>query len=809
MAPGFTPSLTLALLCVPLVLASPSTAAEHDNEIRRVESDTYAVVFFESGTVQLLAGSEGERVPLATLENVASADGAHRARGPMRLSNSADAADARDVVHVENVATMLSKRQSAWPEIRAQGPTGSEISAVWTFLPESVRVVYAFPRDDAGQTDTALLPIRLDEGTECVEKFKPARWLQHPHGGEPYQQTAGTVNRYRRGDASMCIAVDGGFEDLVKDGAICLKARPFRRPWQTDRIEAAAAFDFGKEAFAPYRGVALAGRDRLMLNVESPQPFYLWDSLAEPITLQANAVNLSERTETVNLNVVARTIDGEVLLESTEYRRLMPLEKWTVPVAFPVKTPGPVYLTVEAQHPWQTVVQEFCLGFLPQRDFQDDRDSRFGISAYTNEVPRHPESRGEEAVFHLMRRMGVRWLRMASDRGLAHRSGLYTWYQNSVYGPAFADYREGRPSWMHDAKNREEMLRGNLLLAKKNGDVVLEWTNEWNLIGGEGNAVMAERYVKDWMLPLLALRNDLAPEIKLAGPVIAGGDLAYLRKVYEAGGWPTFDYLDFHAGGDPRSPDYEAEGDCWSYLTTLRGIHEAMRKYGAKPLWMTEFYAPTAANSSINHNERVASQNLTLEIALAVAADVRGMMYYRFNDADYGTEIHDPETTSEPLNRETYFGLVRRDWCPKAGVWAYQTAAWMFDGASFLGDVPMTEQDSFGLLFDGNRGQFAVLWSRKEGYQTAVPAHPRTGARRPWQTHYSVRTPVSLRAKGDSITVIDWVGREQIVQADSDGQATIELTGAPIYVLGADLEPHQGKFSLMFQSEPSPVKAKE
>ena len=142
--------------------------------------------------------------------------------------------DTRDVVHVEHVATALSKRQSAWPTVRVQGPTGNDVSAVWTFLPESVRVVYTFRSTEDMQTGTALLPVVLDEDAKCAESIKPARWVQHPYGGEPYQQTAGMAGRYERGTHSMIVAVDGGFANLVENGSICLRARPFRRPWQTD-----------------------------------------------------------------------------------------------------------------------------------------------------------------------------------------------------------------------------------------------------------------------------------------------------------------------------------------------------------------------------------------------------------------------------------------------------------------------------------------------------------------------------------------------------------------------------------------------
>jgi hypothetical protein len=404
--------------------------------------------------------------------------------------------------------------------------------------------------------------------------------------------------------------------------------------------------------------------------------------------------------------------------------------------------------------------------------------------------------------------MGVRWLRAPGGpetHKLAHELGFFTWYQNSIAGPDAHAYLAGtRVTWINEEKNRVNWLRSNLQRVKDQGDLVFEFSNEWNLHGGERKGLLAEKYVKDWLVPLKRLRDAEFSSIELAGGVVGNADDVYLEKVYKAGGWPLFDILDLHAAGSPRSADFDDGNTYWSYLAALRGIREILRKYGAKELWLSEFYSPVAPNSSCSNNERVAAQDLTLQIVLAIAADVRGFMYYCFDDFDrFGPNISSAETIGEPADRECYFGLIRRDWTPKATLWAYATAAWYLEGAKFLGDVAMPKPWLHGLLFEGRRGKVAVLWSRQEGYLLHEPAHPRHTHPEPWEPIWTDKVSVPLKSAGKTITVVDCVGRARTLQPDKDGMVTVELDGAPLYVLGVELAPSEGHFSRILRPRSS------
>jgi hypothetical protein len=233
-------------------------------------------------------------------------------------------------------------------------------------------------------------------------------------------------------------------------------------------------------------------------------------------------------------------------------------------------------------------------------------------------------------------------------------------------------------------------------------------------------------------------------------------------------------------------------------LGTLRRVHEAMRKYGKKDLWMTEVYAATAPNSSCSISERDAAEDIALMHGLAVAADVKGTMLHCLDDYDLYEEIKTSAQIGEPVERECYFGLVRRDWMPKPGLWSYQTAAYYLDGAEFLGDIVVSDKDLNGLLFKTNRGAVAMLWSRKVGYRRQEAAHPRQTQRMPWKSSWTVGTPITFAGKS-AVAVVDCVGRSRQVSPDQNGRITLEITGSPIYVVGGDFKTYTGRYSRMFK----------
>lgn len=694
----------------------------------------------------------------------------------------------------------VDERRGATPVVTLRSP--ENVTLTLTLLPRLVRLQCTAPAagDPPGDPVPATLACTLGADFVPEHEERPTRWLRHPSGGAPVPTNAGTVACFRRGNDTLAIAGDHGAYGLVRDGKLHLIARKNLAPWAAAgwTVSAGVACNAGPAGAAS--ALSLAGSEPLLLRLETPGPFGL-SARPGPIALTAHLANLAPQTRRVRLTVTARDWDGGAVLRRECERELPPAGEWreTLPLVAPEA--GPLFVEAEARSGTACSLQRTCVGVLPERPFRDGAASRFGISAYTGHIEQHAAVRSEADLLALMQRLGVRWLRMSNDRKLAHRLGFHTFYQNGPSGPVFDQYRRGEPTWMGIEANRRDFLKGNLDRTRDQGDEYFEFSNEWNLWGGERQALLAGNLARDWMQPLAELRQQLAPGVKLAGAVVANADLPFLQGLYDAGAWDSFEALAFHASGVPKAPDLDDPQDYWTVLGTLAGVRQALRRFGDKELWMTEFYAPVAPNSSITNNERIEAEHLVLTCALGVAAGVRNMMLYRLDDIDLGDRglIAAAADVGEPTEREQYFGMLHRDWSPKATLWAYQTAAWMLDGATFAGDVRLPDPALRGLAFDGPHGRLALLWSRAEGAHGQEPYRPALAHPEPWEDPWRLDRTVPVRVPASGVTVVDCIGRRRGLRPDATGQVRLALSGAPVFVLGADWATERGRFSRMLE----------
>jgi hypothetical protein len=780
---------------------SPAFPATVPNS--RFAGKNYSLAFHDDGRVDIFFRDGKSEVLAGTVGAFEFPAGKIRTAGKVVIDTAMRPVSDKEKVNFENIATALEVQKSGWPQVNVQYKLeGGSLTAQWTLMPDMVRVQFQITpaKEDQRVDGPAVLGFQMADKTALAEQIKPARWYRHPLGGVPYQLTAGMADRYTLAQKSFIIANDHGLPQVYDPAKkqISLFVRNVKRPWLTDQLQGNLVFSFSRHPAAMDLAVAAAGEDRLMMVVKSPDPFYLWNDAQKPIVLKACLANLNTKPERVEVEYLARDMDGKIIAQGQQAQRLEPLNIRELPIQISPKDIGPIFLEIQARHSRAAVFENITVGVMADRKFLDGENSRFGVAAYRGEVGMHTELRSEPQLLEFMRKIGVRWLRASGDHLLAQKYGFYTWYQNGPYGPAADDYFKGKPSWMNEPANRENFLKGNLQWVIDKKDVCLEFTNEWNLFGGENNGVLAEKLAKDWMIPLKKLRDQMVPKVKLAGCIIANGDLVFLDKIHKAGAWDSFDILAVHAACCPRTPDLDDGNTYWSYLATLRRVHEAMRKYGKKELWMTEMYAPTAPNSACSLTERQAADDITLMFGLAVAADVRGVMFYCLDDFDHQEEIKTARDLGEPTEREDYFGIIRRDWMPKAGLWSYQTAAWLFDGAKFIGDIVLPDKDLRGLLFETPKGKLALLWSRKEGFQDHGPSHTRFTHLPPWIDPWSVRTPLTIRTEKSQVRIFDSIGREKILSPDQSKGVTVELSGSPVYILGGKFKTYQGHFSKIF-----------
>ena len=149
------------------------------------------------------------------------------------------------------------------------------------------------------------------------------------------------------------------------------------------------------------------------------------------------------------------------------------------------------------------------------------------------------------------------------------------------------------------------------------------------------------------------LTGGLAPAHTDGDGGVAPGD--FLTAVYAAGAGGAFDAVALHPYSYPALPDDSGTGG-WNSFVRLPEVHAVMADRGdaAKPVWLTEFGAPTGTGEGAVDPQR---QALILERGFAEARRlpfVGPVFVYALRDA--GTD---------PADREQNFGVLRADRTPK------------------------------------------------------------------------------------------------------------------------------------------------
>lgn len=133
----------------------------------------------------------------------------------------------------------------------------------------------------------------------------------------------------------------------------------------------------------------------------------------------------------------------------------------------------------------------------------------------------------------------------------------------------------------------------------------------------------------------------------------------FVRRMYEAGAGGSFDALGMHPYNYPVEPMYDHPLNAFS--ATLPAVHRVMEENGDgwKKVWLTEYGAPTAGYRSITEEEQ--ADFLVKAYDQVVRWDWTGpLFYYMHRDQSWDTN-----------DRDDNFGLLRPDWSPKWGWWAF------------------------------------------------------------------------------------------------------------------------------------------
>jgi polysaccharide biosynthesis protein PslG len=135
------------------------------------------------------------------------------------------------------------------------------------------------------------------------------------------------------------------------------------------------------------------------------------------------------------------------------------------------------------------------------------------------------------------------------------------------------------------------------------------------------------------------IAGDLAPVNSRGGSL---RPMTFLRDIYADGAKPYFNAVSIHPYCYPALPDTYEPWSAWSQMSqTSPSLRSVMRRYGdaRKPLWLTEFGAPSSGPAGVGANGQAAE--LREAIALAKSTSWIGAIFiYTWQDAGTNTRAY-------------------------------------------------------------------------------------------------------------------------------------------------------------------------
>lgn len=605
---------------------------------------------------------------------------------------------------------------------------------------------------------------------------KPAHWEQDLAGGIPYQAADGKFYQFSNGRQMAVVAPTGKSNDNW------FGAHQISAPLKGDSgsRSSTVAFNFWLDS-ADAQPPSLAARLLqlpLGFNLCTNRPFNWWTTHGKKIELPLSyqIFNGENYPETVAVRIVARNFGGKVVFDKTITHVLQAGQHLDHTVHVLARARDLLFIRAQAQTRGFSTIDRTNLVTLPPHHYDLSKPSVFGLSAAWP-MP------SLKAVEHLFRRAGVRYFRAGQTLPGIKVPGLVVNYTSNVLPAKFKNKPKKKVAW----------IRQQLRNAEKIHAQYWEFGNEWNMEGkGIDSGDFARTYVKDWLVPIHRQIQETGSKVKIASQGIAGMDLAFVRKMYDNGGWPLIGAFSLHPGRGNFTPDYPAKvtprgwkikphSNYWNYWGTIAAARKIVNKFGKRPIFLTEAYACTHANGWWYDSHRHAAENVVLSYALAMAEHIQRVYWYQLDDS-----VWYDKGGVDATNPEYDYGLLNRDLSFKAAMMAYVTASEQLSGATFDGwlyfkNHPKTR----GLLFKTSNGPLALLWNRRDGYRlNGNKATYRESE--PWIDPWKTKVQQPVPTTGAKLKTLNIIGQVKYVKAKHH-MATLTLDGAPRFVRGLDV----------------------
>ena len=523
-------------------------------------------------------------------------------------------------------------------------------------------------------------------------------------------------------------------------------------------------------------GVVATGKT-LGVEVWTDQPFNLWKTAGQTMTLHAQVVNGSTGPKDVTVTWTAWNYDGDQVGSDTQIVPVGARMVWNGDFSLTAPKQGIFFTEVSATTNGASAFARTNLAVLPAFTYLDP-NPMLGLANYPWLL-----KPSKQAVIELLQLLGMRWIRIAHTglgADIPPAPGIPPKELDDL-GILHNVQQGGVPIGGTQAQ-QEKWANEMVTLSTAAGAKYYEAGNELN--DPLADVQRAAGYVTDGLRPLRQAMTDAAAKFKVMNAALAGLDYVWLDQFKAAGGWELIDAFAYHPGRAYFTADYapalstwKGSSNYWNFLGSLMEASTRIANYGGgKELWLTEAYAQTRPNMLWADTYRHAAENVLLQLALAKSYNVRGVTWYTLNDST----IHRPQEAN-PTDREFHYGLLNRDLSPKPSLLAFATIARALDRASWVRKLTFSDADVKGLQFDSPSGRFAILWTRKDGYllnQDGTPNDTTFAMPEPWMDDWSTKTTATLAATGTTVRELDSIGQEQ-PRTVAGGKVTIQLDGAP------------------------------
>ena len=386
-----------------------------------------------------------------------------------------------------------------------------------------------------------------------------------------------------------------------------------------------------------------------------------------------------------------------------------------------------------------------------------DKSAPFGVSATLGDRVRDDE---QEAAVALMREAGVQWAReeISWDKLQRTRGGPFLWGGD---GSGFYNYDLSIERMRNAGINVLGLLAYNPAWFKSKNPTLDQWIDDWgnyvyNVVarygaergqikhweiwneqnlrkyGYENTIYTVADYVKVLDVARAAAKAaDPEAVIVLGGVASIWSDIpspedydipTYLRLLYEAGGWGSFDILAIHPY-NPGAPEaiLQRRDEFQDFEAELRGVDALLQEFGSKPVWITEMgWHSSRSAYGVSDEEQANFMVRMFLLAMAHPAVERVFWYDLRNDIATGSDYTRP--TYNEREPQFHYGLVRRTYplkadrndLRKAAFAAFRTMTSLLEGMRFEGVLANGDNPNlpgtFAYRYSGGGRSSVALW---------------------------------------------------------------------------------------------------